>query len=117
MVNKPDHDLTIRDVFRIYTRDRDEIGRLVAIPQMSDSWKRWAEGLLQKAAKARPRTRLLLYIDRRLTSRRKKRFRAVWRGSWLLFSRAEAGNDDFAATFISIVMTKPVNERAAAAAG
>jgi MOSC domain-containing protein YiiM len=53
VVHKPDHDLTIRDVFRIYTRDRDEIGRLIAIPQMSDSWKRWAEGLLQKA-EARP---------------------------------------------------------------
>ena len=56
VVHKPDHDLTIRDVFRIYTRDRDEIGRLVAIPQMSDSWKRWAEGLLQKAKARRAET-------------------------------------------------------------
>jgi MOSC domain-containing protein YiiM len=56
MVHKPDHDLTIRDVFRIYTRDRDEIGRLVATPQMSDSWKRWAAGLLQKAKARRADT-------------------------------------------------------------
>jgi MOSC domain-containing protein YiiM len=56
VVHKPDHDLTIRDVFRIYTHDRDEIGRLVAIPQMSDSWKRWAEGLLQKAKARRADT-------------------------------------------------------------
>jgi MOSC domain-containing protein YiiM len=56
VVEKPDHDLTVRDVFRIYTRDRDEIGRLVAIPQMSDSWKRWAEGLLQKAKARRADT-------------------------------------------------------------
>lgn len=48
VVAKPDHDLTIRDVFRIYTRDRDEVGRLLAVPQMSDSWKRWARDLQQK---------------------------------------------------------------------
>jgi MOSC domain-containing protein YiiM len=48
VVHRPDHDLTIRDVFRIYTRDRDEVERLIAIPQMSDSWKKWAESLLQK---------------------------------------------------------------------
>jgi MOSC domain-containing protein YiiM len=48
VIHRPDHDLTIRDVFRIYTRDRDEIERLIAIPQMSDSWKKWAESLLQK---------------------------------------------------------------------
>ena len=48
VIHRPDHDLTIRDVFRIYTRDRDEIERLTAIPQMSDSWKKWAATLLQK---------------------------------------------------------------------
>jgi len=49
VVERPDHDLTIRDVFRIYTRDRDEVERLLAVPQMSASWKGWAEHLLQKA--------------------------------------------------------------------
>jgi MOSC domain-containing protein YiiM len=48
VVHRPDHDLTIRDVFRIYTRDRDEIDRLITIPQMSDSWKQWAASLLEK---------------------------------------------------------------------
>jgi len=48
VVHRPDHDLTVRDVFRIYTRDRDEVERLIAIPQMSNSWKKWAESLLQK---------------------------------------------------------------------
>jgi MOSC domain-containing protein YiiM len=48
VIHRPDHDLTIRDVFRIYTRDRAEIERLIAIPQMSDSWKKWAATLLQK---------------------------------------------------------------------
>jgi MOSC domain-containing protein YiiM len=43
VIHRPNHDLTIRDVFRIYTRDRDEVERLIAIPQMSDAWKKWAE--------------------------------------------------------------------------
>jgi MOSC domain-containing protein YiiM len=43
VIHRPNHDLTIRDVFRIDTRDRDEVERLLAIPQLSDSWKRWAE--------------------------------------------------------------------------
>ncbi len=50
VIHRPDHDLTIRDVFRIYTRDRDEIGRLLIAP-MSDSWKRWAETLLQASGR------------------------------------------------------------------
>jgi MOSC domain-containing protein YiiM len=53
VVERPDHDLTIRDVFRIYTRDRAEAERLLAVPRMSESWRRWADDLLQKA-KGRP---------------------------------------------------------------
>ena len=53
VVERPDHDLTIRDVFRIYTRDRDEAERLLAVPRMSESWRRWAGDVLQKA-KGRP---------------------------------------------------------------
>lgn len=48
-IHRPDHDLTIRDVFRIYTRDRDEVARLIATPQISESWKKWAKSWLQKA--------------------------------------------------------------------
>ncbi len=48
IVDKPKTDLTIRDVFRIYTRDRHEAERLLAVPQMSDAWKRWAADFLQK---------------------------------------------------------------------
>ena len=53
VVERPAHDLTIRDVFRIYTQDRDEAERLLAVPQMSESWRRWAVDLLQRA-KGRP---------------------------------------------------------------
>jgi MOSC domain-containing protein YiiM len=53
VLERPDHDLTIRDVFRIYNRDREEVERLLAVPQMSASWRRWAADYLQKA-KGRP---------------------------------------------------------------
>jgi MOSC domain-containing protein YiiM len=49
VVERPDHDLTIRDVLRIYIRDHGEVGRLLAAPRMSESWRRWAEDLLQQA--------------------------------------------------------------------
>ena len=48
IVSKPDHDLCVRDVFRIYTRDRDESGRLIAVPHMSAAWKLWAQDMLQR---------------------------------------------------------------------
>jgi MOSC domain-containing protein YiiM len=48
VVERPDHDLTIRDVFRIYNRDRHEVERLLAVPRMSESWRRWATEMLQK---------------------------------------------------------------------
>lgn len=47
VVQRPDHDLTIRDVFRIYTRDRQEVERLLAIPQLSESWRAWAKHLVE----------------------------------------------------------------------
>src|SRR5438874_3538129 len=53
VVERPDHDLTVPDVFRIYTRDRAEVERLLAVPRMSESWRRWADDLLQKT-KGRP---------------------------------------------------------------
>jgi MOSC domain-containing protein YiiM len=49
VIERPDHDVTVRDVFRIYTRDREEAGRLLAIPRMSESWQKWASNWLEKA--------------------------------------------------------------------
>jgi len=37
-------------VMRIYVRDRHELKRLVAVPQLSESWRGWAAHLLQKAS-------------------------------------------------------------------
>ncbi len=51
-VSKPGHDLSIRDVFRIYTRDRDECRRLIEVPQMSEAWKAWARDMLERRGPA-----------------------------------------------------------------
>ncbi len=49
VVEQPDHDVTVGDIFRIYTRDRDDVARLLSVPQMSSSWTRWAEARLEKS--------------------------------------------------------------------
>ena len=49
IVERPTHGVSIRDVFRIYTRDRQEAGRLLEVPRLSDSWKAWANGVLRRA--------------------------------------------------------------------
>ena len=43
VVERPDHDVTVRDVFRIYLRDRNEVERVLSVPQLSERWRRWAE--------------------------------------------------------------------------
>lgn len=43
VVERPNHDVSVGDIFRIFTRDRGEAERFLAVPQMSASWKRWAE--------------------------------------------------------------------------
>jgi len=48
VIERPDHNISIREVFRIYTNDHDEAERLLAVPRMSESWKRWARDLLQQ---------------------------------------------------------------------
>ena len=48
VIERPGHGLTLRDVFRIYTRDRNEVERLLVVPSMSESWRRWANDFLQK---------------------------------------------------------------------
>jgi hypothetical protein len=39
----------IRDVFRVFVRDREEVGRLLGVPRMPESWKGWTEARLEKA--------------------------------------------------------------------
>jgi MOSC domain-containing protein YiiM len=49
VIERPDHDLTVRDVFRIYTHDRHDVARLIAVPQLSESWRGWAEHLVERS--------------------------------------------------------------------
>jgi MOSC domain-containing protein YiiM len=49
VVGRPNQGLSVRDVLRIYSRDRQEAGRLLAVPGMSESWKAWAQALLRRA--------------------------------------------------------------------
>ena len=42
VISRPDHTLSIGDVFRIYSRDRHEAGRLLSVTQLSDGWREWA---------------------------------------------------------------------------
>jgi MOSC domain-containing protein YiiM len=48
VVERPDHDVTVRDVLRIFAFDRGEVARLVAVPQLSESWRGWARHLLEQ---------------------------------------------------------------------
>jgi MOSC domain-containing protein YiiM len=47
IIETPAHDLTIRDIFRIYTRDREEVERLLAVPRISESWRGWAQHFIE----------------------------------------------------------------------
>ena len=57
VVGRPDQGLSVRDVFRIYSRDRREAARLLAVPGMSESWKEWARALLRRAGSVATPTR------------------------------------------------------------
>jgi MOSC domain-containing protein YiiM len=48
VIERPNHDLTVRDVFRIYTRNHEEAGRLLAVAGMSESWRRWADDIVRQ---------------------------------------------------------------------
>ena len=48
VIERPEHELTIGDVSRIFAGDRDEVARILSVPQMSEAWKQWAQGVLEK---------------------------------------------------------------------
>ena len=52
VVDRPDHGLTVGDVFRIFTGDRQEAGRLLEVPQLSAEWRRWAATTLEKVRRS-----------------------------------------------------------------
>jgi MOSC domain-containing protein YiiM len=42
VVHRPDHGLTVAEVSRIYHADHAAAARLLEVPELADSWKRWA---------------------------------------------------------------------------
>jgi MOSC domain-containing protein YiiM len=48
IIERPAHELTVRDIFRIYTHDRGEVERLLAVPRISESWRAWAQHYLEE---------------------------------------------------------------------
>ena len=48
IIERPALDLTVGDIFRIYTRDRGEVERLLAVPRISESWRGWAQRFLEE---------------------------------------------------------------------
>jgi MOSC domain-containing protein YiiM len=50
VIARPDHEVTIQDVFRIYTRDRMEAGRLLDVPGISEPWRNWARKIQKRTS-------------------------------------------------------------------
>ncbi len=48
VIERPDHDLTIGDIFRIYTVDREEADRLLSVPRLSEAWRQWARARVDR---------------------------------------------------------------------
>ena len=42
VVERPDHGVSIGDMFRIYTSDRDQKRQLLEVPRIASSWREWA---------------------------------------------------------------------------
>ena len=56
VIERPDHDLTIGDIFRIYTAGRDEADRLLSVPQLSEAWRHWAQARVDRNKDAGAKT-------------------------------------------------------------
>jgi MOSC domain-containing protein YiiM len=54
ILSRPDHGLTLRDVSRIYSRDRKEAVRLLENPNLSDRWRAWAADYLRAIGRRVP---------------------------------------------------------------
>lgn len=48
VVERPSHGVSVGDVFRIFSRDRREAGRLLSVPELSEDWKAWARSQIAR---------------------------------------------------------------------
>jgi MOSC domain-containing protein YiiM len=53
VVERPSHGLTVRDVARIYDREPERAGELLAVAELAHGWHVWAEKRLKARARAR----------------------------------------------------------------
>jgi MOSC domain-containing protein YiiM len=49
VIGRPDHAVTVGDIFRIFTRDRHDAARLLTVPQMSLGWRSWADDRIKRS--------------------------------------------------------------------
>jgi MOSC domain-containing protein YiiM len=49
VMSRPDHTVSVGEVFRIFARDRGEAARLLSVPQLSEAWKKWAAREVERA--------------------------------------------------------------------
>jgi MOSC domain-containing protein YiiM len=52
VISRPDHGVTVGDIWRVYHHDRREAGALLEVPQLGDSWREWAEGRVRRVAES-----------------------------------------------------------------
>jgi MOSC domain-containing protein YiiM len=52
VVARPEHRVTVGDIWRVYHRDRHEAAALLEVPQLGESWRRWAEGRVRRMAES-----------------------------------------------------------------
>jgi MOSC domain-containing protein YiiM len=50
VVHRPDHDLTVGDIARIYLRDRRQVYRMLEVAELPESWQQWAREYAAKRA-------------------------------------------------------------------
>ena len=48
VLERPDHALSVRDVFEIYTQTHANANRILEVSKMSDAWRRWADETMQR---------------------------------------------------------------------
>ena len=48
IIERPNHTLTIRDVFEIYTQTHAHAEKILEVSKMSDAWMRWANETVQR---------------------------------------------------------------------
>lgn len=51
ILERPDHGVSVGDVFRIYSRDRHEVEKLVSVPELSEGWRGWAAEQVRRQAR------------------------------------------------------------------